>query len=301
MDDRQLMERYPSAYRKIRAWMEANGNSPASPSDLVTALGFITREEVIRRILAGAEWAKEEGGGFVYVGQNVKQSSPVRLTAKAEDGPADRLTETVRRILKKESARNRIGVSATYLKHLTGNPPDDELAAILNSASWAVRQYGFYRFCEDGEPEPMSCEQLSMVSPSEETPLWEEEPAPASPPALSETGNGEADRTGSGEWQQLSMSIPDDEREEMRVGTVLRVKKRARTLSATVDFGSGLGKASVRVPSEQSAEPLVGKQVVCGVRMVGGEREVRLVGIGLESGLVAVSPTEQVRNGDRVE
>ena len=330
MDEKKLMERYPSAYRRVRAWMEEHGDTPAAPSELVPALGFITREEVIRRILSGADWAKEEGGRYVFAPSDgkkpeVRRSGSVPASPE-EKTPESPLSETVRRILKKESERNRIGVSATYLKRLTGNPPDEELTALLNSAPWAVRQYGFYRYAEAEAAEPArtektECVQLTMEVPEGADPAGEvrqaeagaekEQPAmtgsPAPAPSSPETPpspESPADERGS--WQQLSMSIPDDEREEMRVGTVLRVKRRARSLSATVDFGSGLGKASVRIPAaeeprENPSERWIGQQIVCGVRMVGGSREVRLIGISQETGLVALTPAEQVRNGERVE
>ena len=60
MEDLRLKERYPAAYRRIRSWMEAHPDRAVTPSELVRELGFITREEVIRRILDGADWAGED-------------------------------------------------------------------------------------------------------------------------------------------------------------------------------------------------------------------------------------------------
>lgn len=300
LDDAALQAKYPAAYRRIHRWMEANAIRSVSPSELVTELGFITREEVIRRILDGADWAEESGGRYVYAdpaGRAETQAKSAKMKASDENDP---LRETVRNILKKESERNRIGVSATYLKRLTGNPPDSELNRILSDAPWAVRQYGFYRYADEEAPAEPVCEQLRIPGepPREEVPT--EEPPAKEPPTNPDPPQKAAD-PGSDGWQQLAMLIPDDEREEMRVGTVLKVKKRARYLEATVDFGPNLGKAQAKVPAPQDPGSLVGRQVVCGVKMTGGSREVLIKGVRQEPGLVAISPTETVRNGDRVE
>ena len=83
MDDRSVKERYPVVYRKLQAYMRENGEKSVTPSELVPALGFITREEVIRRVLDGADWAAEENGRYI-------------LRDPALDGPSLKAAELAR-------------------------------------------------------------------------------------------------------------------------------------------------------------------------------------------------------------
>ena len=60
----------------------------------------------------------------------------------------ERLAEKLRDLLRRESKRNRLGVSLTYLKHLSGNPEDARLRRILKTAPWAREQYGLFLFVD---------------------------------------------------------------------------------------------------------------------------------------------------------
>ncbi len=360
MDDRGVKERYPAVYRKVRSYMQENGEKSVSPSELVPALGFITREEVIRRVLDGADWAAEENGRYVLRdpakdGQPARQA-PASVRETRENGQEeDALVLRLRRVLEKETARSRIGVSAVYLKRLCGNPADGEIQRILSDAPWAVQQYGFYRYVPPSEVSTEAirpaniiqreavgaaaaetekpavtahslktdspaeirteeksapvCEQLRMdggIDPEERPSIGGEDgadraetkkavPAPE-PSASREKAKGE----GNG-WIQMTMAVPEDDREEMRVGTVLKVKKRARYWAVTVDFGSHYGRAAAKWSAGREAEGLLGQQVVCGIRMTASGREVRLMGIGQEGSMIPVEPAERVNNGERVE
>jgi|GEM_PF-3122517 len=338
MEDLRLKERYPAAYRRIRSWMEAHPDRAVTPSELVRELGFITREEVIRRILDGADWAGEDGDRYRYSSPDGGRGRGRPDAKKGHVGKADPqperdpLADRVRVLLERESAGNRIGVSATYLRRLCGNPPDADMRRILEEASWAAERYGFYRYVpvpEESRTEqpPADCAQISMLdgedspgiivpginapgmnTPTETAP--DEKPGIPQPPAEiapepqpdPESRAVGGPKTSEGcEWVQLSIPVPDDGAEELRVGTVLKVRRRARYLSLTVDFGTTLGKASAKGPIVPEPEKLLGEQVVCGVKMTGGKRDVRVKGIGRETGAVAVVPTERVRDGERVE
>ena len=336
MEDLRLKERYPTVYRRIRSWMEARPDRAVSPSELVRELGFITREEVIRRILDGAGWAEEDGDRYRYSSPDGRSGRGRPASEKKSGGKADPerdpLADRVRVLLERESAGNRIGVSATYLRRLCGNPPDTDMRRILGEAPWAAEQYGFYRYVpvrEESRTEqpPADCAQISMLdgedspgmnalsmnAPGEITPdetAPDENPgipqlpaeiAPEPQPVPESRAAGGPKTSEGGEWVQLSIPVPDDGAEELRVGTVLKVRRRARYLALTVDFGTTLGKASAKGPIVPEPEKLLGEQVVCGVKMTGGKRDVRVKGIGRETGAVAVVPTERVRDGERVE
>lgn len=354
MDDRGVKERYPAVYRKIQAYMRENGEKSVSPSELVPMLGFITREEVIRRVLDGADWAAEENGRYVLRDPAQEglppRQAPTSVREDRESGQEDdALALRLKRVLEKETARSRIGVSAVYLKRLCGNPADGEIQRILSDAPWAVQQYGFYRYVgpsdsrpEADEPGNVSPERSGAAetgpaanSPAASSPManstQEDERAPvceqlrmnggeeffsasgsaeggtdrretktavpeSEPPAVRDKTKGDGDG-----WLQMAMAIPEDDREEMRVGTVLKVKKRARYWALTVDFGAHYGRAAVRWSSGREAEGLVGQQVVCGIRMTASGRAVRLMGIGQEGSMIPVEPAERVNNGERVE
>ena len=348
MNGKTVQERYPAVYQRVRSYLEANGDKSFSPSELVRALGFITREEVIRQVLDGADWAAEENGRYFRTDPagNGRGARPVPASDAEGSGMNDVLAQRLKRVLERETARNRIGVSVLYLKRLCGNPEDGEIRRILSGAPWASERYGYYRYVrpeaeedvekhdrqglgaeavrvEEARPETASaeaksapvCEQLRMDpgecregssgtaaeddaekagTAGEETPLLREVADPMSPTVKKARSGGDG-------WVQMSMEIPDDGREEMRVGTVLKVKKRARYWSVTVDLGPRYGRAAAKWPSGPEAEGLIGQQVVCGIRNGADGRQIRLVGIGQEGGMVAVEPAERVRNGERVE
>ena len=316
MEDLRLKERYPAAYRRIRSWMEARPDRPVTPSELVRKLGFITREEVIRRILDGADWAEEDGDCYRFSAPDVRTGQGRPASEKGHGGKAepkpdrDPLAERIRVLLERESAGNRIGVSATYLRRLCGNPPDTELRRILEEAPWAAMQYGFFRYVavpEERPDTPADCAQISMLDGEEGadglsgTPEPDAELPPDPQPSRDSRETGGTKAAESGTWEQMSIPVPDDGAEELRVGTVRKVRRRARYLSLTVDFGSSLGKAAAKGPIVPEPEKLVGEQVVCGVRMTGGKRDVRVKSIGQETGAVTVVPAERVRDGERVE
>ena len=355
MDDRGVKERYPAVYRKLRSYMQENVDKSGSPSELVPALGFITREEVIRRVLNGADWAAEENGRYVLRDPAAEEGhlplqAPASVREIRDSGQEeDALAQHLRRVLEKETAHSRIGVSAVYLKRLCGNPADGEILRILSGAPWAVQQYGFYRFVAPSESSPETirreavgtaaaepekppmkthslitgspteiragksapvCEQLRMDSgiDPEERPsdggredgadrAEAKKAVPAPEPSVSrEKARGDGDG-----WMQMAMAIPEDDREEMRVGTVMKVKKRARYFALTVDLGSHYGRAAVKWAAGREEAGLLGQQVVCGIRMTASGREVRLMGIGQEGSMIPVEPAERVNNGERVE
>ena len=223
---------------------------------------------------------------------------------------SDSLSGKLRRILKKESERNRIGVSLTFLKRLCGNPKDEELLRILTDAPWAEKQYGMYRYTEAGDseepPAPPVCEQIPMIAGQLTAPL-----GPSAPEnhddSVPRRSAGSASKPGRGEEDdgcvQLAMEIPEDGREELRVGTVLKTKgkKRAKNAWASVDFGADFGKADARIPASHLPRDLSGKQVVCAVRFENGKRSVRVQCAETERGAVTIAPAEILRNGDRVE
>ena len=107
------------------------------------------------------------------------------------------------------------------------------------------------------------------------------------------------------------ISIEEFDKVEMRAGTVLDVKdnKKSRNPAyvVTIDFGEELGvkKSSAQITALYKAEDLIGRQVICCVKLtpmhIGSVKsEVRILGTESEQGVVLLTPTEKVKDGDRV-
>lgn len=107
------------------------------------------------------------------------------------------------------------------------------------------------------------------------------------------------------------IALEDFERVEMRAGTILEVKdnKKSRNPAyvVTIDFGGEIGikKSSAQITALYRPEELIGRQVICCVNLaplhIGSVRsEVRILGTDSAQGVVLLSPSEPVRNGDRV-
>lgn len=105
--------------------------------------------------------------------------------------------------------------------------------------------------------------------------------------------------------------IEDFDKVDVRVGTVVDVdinkKARKPAYKVTIDFGDELGKktSSAQITELYSPEDLMGKQVVCCVNLtpmhIGSVKsEVRILGSESEQGVVLLTLTEKVKNGDRI-
>ena len=75
----------------------------------------------------------------------------------------------------------------------------------------------------------------------------------------------------------------------------------------TIDFGEGLGlkTSSAQITELYQPEDLINRQVICCVNLtpmhIGSVKsEVRVLGTESEQGVVLLTPTETVKNGDRV-
>ena len=107
------------------------------------------------------------------------------------------------------------------------------------------------------------------------------------------------------------INIEDFDKVEMRAGTIIdvTVNKKARKPAyiVTIDFGEeiGLKKSSAQITDLYKEEDLIGKQVICCVNLtplhIGSVKsEVRILGTDSEQGVVLLTPTEPVKNGDRI-
>ena len=106
------------------------------------------------------------------------------------------------------------------------------------------------------------------------------------------------------------IGIEDFNKVEMRVGTVIEAKinKKARkpAYALTIDFGEfGTKKSSAQITECYEPEELVGRQVVCCVNFepmhIGSVKsEVRVLGSESAQGVVLLTPTQRVQNGDRI-
>ena len=107
------------------------------------------------------------------------------------------------------------------------------------------------------------------------------------------------------------INIEDFDKVEMRAGTIVDVsinkKARKPAYKVTIDFGNeiGLKKSSAQITELYKEEDLIGKQVICCVNLtplhIGSVKsEVRILGTESEQGVVLLTPTEPVKNGDRV-
>ena len=109
----------------------------------------------------------------------------------------------------------------------------------------------------------------------------------------------------------MEISIEDFNKIEMRCGTVTKVEinKKARkpAYKVTIDFGSEIGEktSSAQITDIYSIEDLIGKQVICCTNLppmhIGSVKsEVRILGTNSKQGVVLLTPTEKVSNGDIV-
>lgn len=107
------------------------------------------------------------------------------------------------------------------------------------------------------------------------------------------------------------INIEDFEKVEVRAGTIVDVtiNKKARNpaYKVTIDFGEELGlkKSSAQITDLYTEKNLIGKQVICCVNLtplhIGSVKsEVRILGTNSKQGVVLLTPTEPVKNGDRV-
>lgn len=107
------------------------------------------------------------------------------------------------------------------------------------------------------------------------------------------------------------IGIEDFDKVDVRVGTVVEVdinkKARKPAYKVTIDFGEEIGKktSSAQITELYSPENLMGKQVVCCVNLIpmhigSVKSEVRILGSESEQGVVLLTLSEKVKNGDRV-
>ena len=107
------------------------------------------------------------------------------------------------------------------------------------------------------------------------------------------------------------INVEDLDKVEMRVGTVIDVsdnkKSRNPAYVLKIDFGDEIGvkKSSAQITALYKPEDLIGRQVVCCVNLtpmhIGSVKsEVRILGSDSEQGVVLLSLTEKVKNGDRI-
>lgn len=107
------------------------------------------------------------------------------------------------------------------------------------------------------------------------------------------------------------IGIEDFDKVDVRVGTVVEVdinkKARKPAYKVTIDFGEEIGKktSSAQITELYSPENLMDKQVVCCVNLtpmnIGSVKsEVRILGSESEQGVVLLTLSEKVKNGDRV-
>ena len=107
------------------------------------------------------------------------------------------------------------------------------------------------------------------------------------------------------------INTEDFDKVEMRAGTIVDVainkKARKPAYKVTIDFGEeiGLKKSSAQITGLYKEKDLIGKQVICCVNLtplhIGSVKsEVRILGTDSEQGVVLLTPTEPVKNGDRV-
>lgn len=107
------------------------------------------------------------------------------------------------------------------------------------------------------------------------------------------------------------INVEDLDKVEMCVGTVIDVsdnkKSRNPAYVLKIDFGEEIGvkKSSAQITALYKPEDLIGRQVVCCVNLtpmhIGSVKsEVRILGSDSEQGVVLLSLTEKVKNGDRI-
>ncbi len=106
------------------------------------------------------------------------------------------------------------------------------------------------------------------------------------------------------------INIDDFDKVEMRVGTVIdcKVNKKAKkpAYALVIDFGEfGTKKSSAQITTLYKIEDILGKQVICCTNLspihIGDiTSKVRILGTDSEQGVVLLTPSEKVKNGDRI-
>ena len=106
------------------------------------------------------------------------------------------------------------------------------------------------------------------------------------------------------------INLDEFDKVEMRAGTILeaKVNEKARkpAYALKIDFGAfGVKKSSAQITTLYKPTDLVGKQVICCTNLtpihIGDiTSEVRILGTESEQGVVLLTPTEKVKNGDKV-
>ena len=301
--DERVRRRYPAAYARAAACLREMAPDEANPvtaAEVEAASGFITREAVIAEILSAADWAREVSPGRFVLAEPQTASAVPGRGAKGFPAQEDPFVRQAKRALERETARNRVGVSAEYLRHFCGNPDLDALRALLDSAPWAVKQFGFYRYV------PCEPENVPSGNGDAQIPL---DPAlvPREAERIADPVRAEEERTpkSAARFEQLSFQPPEKEREEVRVGTLLyaRANRRQKITAIAVDFGRDIGvkKASVPTADLPVTEAFAGRQVVCRIAYGDGGCTLRVLGTDSEEGAAPLIPAEQVRNGERVK
>jgi len=111
--------------------------------------------------------------------------------------------------------------------------------------------------------------------------------------------------------EQLTATIEDFEKIDMRVGRIIEVEAfpeaRKPSLKLTIDFGElGIRRSSAGLKNYYSPEELVGRQVVCVVnfrprRIAGFSSEVLVLGATQADGrIVLLQPDEQSELGSPI-
>ena len=106
------------------------------------------------------------------------------------------------------------------------------------------------------------------------------------------------------------ISVDDFDKVEMRAGTIVDCKVNKRALKSAyalaIDFGKlGIKKSSAQITMLYKPEDLIGKQVICCTNLtpihIGDiTSEVRILGTESEQGVVLLTPSKKVKNGDKV-
>ncbi len=314
--DERVRRRYPAAYAKVAACFREKAPDearPATAAEIEEATGFITREAVIVQILRAADWAREVSPGRFVSAEAAAKDGPgaeSRPAGKESSAPEEAFAAHVKRALERETGRSRMGVSASYLRHLCGNPNLGSLQSLLDGAPWALKQFGLYRYAaEAGEESPPAAEEDAQIPLDPALMPRRAERSAEAPPSEAEAPPA---RTVSAEpprhLEQLSFLPPEREREELRIGTLLyaRENRREKTTAVAVDFGRDLGVKKARIPTaEAPAAPaggaLVGRQVVCRMTYADDAMRLCILTADSEEGAVAIVPAGQVGNGDRVK
>ena len=107
------------------------------------------------------------------------------------------------------------------------------------------------------------------------------------------------------------ITIEDFDKVDIRAGTVtsVSINKKARkpAYKVTLDFGEEIGvkTSSAQITELYQPEELLGRQLICCINLepmhIGSVKsEVRILGTESAQGVVLLTPTEHVKDGDRV-